>query len=165
MQPNGKNKIIAGAIIIAAVALIAIAASMLNKKDEQQASNTRDTSTSQQEMASISSEVENTADSDEGATYKDGTYTVSDTYPSPGGEEDIKVVLTLKDNAVTAVDVTQDANQRESEEYQSMFQQGYKSRVIGKAIDGLELDSVSGSSLTTQAFDEALEQIRSQAKA
>lgn len=162
MESNGKNKIIAGAIIIAAVALIAIAASMLTKKDNQAALNDSIDSTLQQPASETDSQ-EPTADS--GAEYKDGTYTINDTYPSPGGEEDIKVVLTLKDNKVAAVEVTQEANQRESAEYQGQFQQGYKSRVIGKAIESLELNRVSGSSLTTQAFDEALEQIRAQAKA
>lgn len=162
MQQSGTNKVVAGIIIIVAVALIAVAASMLSKKDEQ-ASSTEETPTSLQEASTNTSEEASSVG--EGATYKDGTYTVNDTYPSPGGEEDIKVVLTLKDNLVTTVEVTQEANQRESAEYQGMFQRGYKSRVIGKAIDTLELNRVSGSSLTTQAFDEALEQIRSQAKA
>ena len=161
MEHNGKNKVIAAIIVIAAVALLAIAAGTL-KKDEKQTGLNSSASDGQQTVADDSA-AKSTIGS--GATYKDGTYTISDTYPSPGGEEDIKVVLTLKNNVVTAVDVTQDANQRESEEYQSQFQAGYKSRVIGKAIDTLQLKHVSGSSLTTQAFDDALEQIRSQAKA
>ena len=161
MQQNGKSKVIAGVLVIVAVALIAVAASMLGK-DEQQSTDTSGAETSQQQSDSSASNEEPAASSD--ATYKDGTYTVSDTYPSPGGEEDIKVVLTLKDNVVTAVDVTQEANQRESAEYQSQFQQGYKSRVIGKSIATLELNRVSGSSLTAQAFDDALDQIRQQAE-
>lgn len=155
MQQNGSSKVVAGIIVIIAVALIAVAAGTLTKKEEQQSTGS-DTTTTSQETPSVSRGS---------AVYKDGTYTVNDTYPSPGGEEDIKVMLTLKDNKVTAVEVTQEANQAESAEYQGQFQEGYKARVIGKAIDTLELNRVSGSSLTTQAFDEALEQIRNQAKA
>lgn len=161
MEHSNKNKVLAGIVVIVAVALMAIAASMLSKEELDDNANSQVFS----DQASSNSIDKPTQLQDSIATYKDGTYTVSDTYPSPGGEEDIKVVLTLEDQIVASVDVIQEANQRESAEYQALFQAGYKSRVIGRAIDTLQLNHVSGSSLTTQAFDEALEQIRNQAKA
>lgn len=159
MERSNNNKIIAGIIVIAAIVLIAVAANILGKKDKQPVQNTNAAS------ETTTSDTSSTTTVEAGVTYKDGTYTVSDTYPSPGGIEDIKVVLTVKDNTVSAVEVTQEANQRESAEYQGRFQEGYKSKVIGKALSSLSLSRSSGASLTTNAFNDALEEIRQQAKA
>jgi len=46
-----------------------------------------------------------------------------------------------------------------------MFISGYKPYVIGKNIDTISLDRVSGSSLTPAAFNEALGQIKTEARA
>lgn len=162
MERSNNNKIIAGAIVIAAVVLIAVAASMFGSNENQTSQDTTDSSTAQEASTDNAPAAASVATD---ATYKDGTYTVDDTYPSPGGIEDIKVVLTLKDNIVTEVEVTQDANEAESAEYQGRFQEGYKSKVIGKALSSLSLSRSSGASLTTNAFNDALEQIRTKAKA
>ena len=49
-------------------------------------------------------------------------------------------------------------------EYQDDFVGGYKSQVVGKSIAEIQLGKVSGSSLTSRGFNEALDQIRNQAK-
>lgn len=162
MERSNSNKIIAGAIVIAAVVLIAVAASIFGKDDQTSQSGTEsNTSTSQ----SANTSQQQTTTQSSNVSYKDGTYTVNDTYPSPGGIEDIKVVLTLKSNTVTEVEVTQDANEAESAEYQGRFQESYRLKVVGKAINTLSLSRSSGASLTTNAFNDALEEIRQQAKA
>ncbi|HEU5114669.1 MAG TPA: hypothetical protein VFT82_02800 [Candidatus Paceibacterota bacterium] len=97
--------------------------------------------------------------------YKDGTYQATGTYESPGGSESIGVSLTLKSGVVTAATVTRGANDSWSERYQSMFISGYKAYVVGKNIDTINLDRVSGSSLTPKGFNAALTQIKSEAKA
>jgi hypothetical protein len=48
---------------------------------------------------------------------------------------------------------------------QTDFAANYKTQVIGKKIEGLELSKISGSSLTPKGFNDALEKIRSQAGA
>lgn len=162
---RSNNKIIVGVIIIAAVVLIAVAASMFSKKEEA-TSQIDNASTSQDSNDTVVPGGSSNKDAaNSGVTYKDGTYVVSDTYSSPGGIEDIKVTLTISGNSISDVSVVQEANNDESAEYQQKFQQGYKSKVVGKSLSSLELSRSSGASLTTNAFNDALEEIRTKAKA
>lgn len=97
--------------------------------------------------------------------YQDGEYMAVGSYTSPGGGETIDVTLTLQDNIVTAVEVTPNAKLPISKKYQGQFIEGYKELVLGKNIDEVELDVVSGSSLTPIGFENALEQIKAEAQA
>lgn len=99
------------------------------------------------------------------ANYKDGQYNVTSSYQTPGGTESIDVTLTLAGNSVSAVDISQRADSRESQEYQMMFASAYKSRVVGKKINDINLSRVAGSSLTTLGFTDALDQIKQNAAA
>jgi uncharacterized protein with FMN-binding domain len=96
--------------------------------------------------------------------YKDGTYSATGNYISPGGAETISVTLTLKDGIVTAAEVVPQATRPISVTLQNDFAANYKVQVIGKNIEGLQLGKISGSSLTPKGFNNALEQIRTQAK-
>jgi uncharacterized protein with FMN-binding domain len=97
--------------------------------------------------------------------YTNGTYNATGQYFSPGGKETLKVQLTLNDDIVTASSVVSGANDPTAESYQTIFISGYKSHVIGKKISSIKLTNVSGSSLTSQGFNNALKQIEQQAKA
>jgi uncharacterized protein with FMN-binding domain len=97
--------------------------------------------------------------------YKDGTYTASGTYNSPGGFDSLGVSFTINNDIVVDSNVTSGANDPRSARYQNMFISGYKPYVIGKNIDTISLDRVSGSSLTPAAFNEALGQIKTEARA
>lgn len=98
-------------------------------------------------------------------TYKDGTYTAMGSYNSPGGAETIKITLTLKDGIVTdAISETQ-AKGGNSKTFQNVFTQNFKTQVVGVNINTLKLTKVSGSSLTPKGFNDAVEQIKTQAKA
>jgi uncharacterized protein with FMN-binding domain len=100
------------------------------------------------------------------AAYKDGTYTADGDYRSPGGAESIKVQLTIKNNAVVGSSVTSEvATDDEAQEFQSDFIGGYKNLVVGKNVNDIRVSRVSGSSLTSEGFNNALEQIKNQAKA
>jgi uncharacterized protein with FMN-binding domain len=99
------------------------------------------------------------------AGYKDGTYSATGHYDSPGGTEGIKVSLTLVDDKVSATNVQSDANDPTAQSYQTIFISGYKSFVVGKKINTIQLSNVSGSSLTSQGFNDALKQIENQAQA
>ena len=98
-------------------------------------------------------------------TYADGTYTAEGTYFSPGGRESIDVSVTLNDGIIANTSLTTNATSGEAEEYQSQFAAGYKERVIGKNIDEVSLDRVAGSSLTPNGFNNALQQIKDDARA
>lgn len=95
--------------------------------------------------------------------YKDGEYTATGTYQSPGGTETIAVDLTLASDVVTAVTVTPQATRSESVIYQGKFASGIADVVVGKDIDSLNVSKVAGSSLTSGGFNDALATIKAEA--
>jgi uncharacterized protein with FMN-binding domain len=97
--------------------------------------------------------------------YKDGSYSAEGTYTSPGGTEHLDVKLTLKDGVITDAVVESLATRPESKAMQAKFISGYKTLVVGKKIDDVMLDKVSGSSLSPIGFNDAVAQIKVQAKA
>lgn len=96
--------------------------------------------------------------------YKDGTYEVMGNYQSPGGSEQIDVKLTLQNDVISDITVVPQATRSMSQHFQQLFTDNYKLLVIGKKIDSVQLDTVSGSSLTPKGFNDALSQIKQQAK-
>lgn len=99
------------------------------------------------------------------SSYKDGSYTASGSYQSPGGTESIDVTLTIADNTVSAVEVTSHADNANSKRYQGEFIGGISDVVVGKPVNELKVDKVAGSSLTSGGFNEALEAIKADAAA
>lgn len=98
------------------------------------------------------------------SVYKNGTYTATGNYTSPGGAEQIKVTLTIKDDVVVSSSVTALATRPASVNFQGQFVSGYKEFVDGKKIDSLSVSKVAGSSLTGKGFNDAVAQIKTQAK-
>lgn len=158
-QKNGK-KIVAGVVVLFVIALLALGAKALTAKDDvpQAASSQQPASTSDTTGTSNSSTA--TA-----STYKDGTYTATGSYDSPGGNQSVSVSVTLKSGVVTGSSVQEGANDPTAREYQQDFISGYKAFVTGKNIDSIRLSRVSGSSLTSSGFNSALQKIKDQAKA
>lgn len=99
------------------------------------------------------------------SVYKDGTYSITVSYMSPGGYDQLGVSLVLKSDIITDGAVTDMAGDNRSARYQDGFISQYRQYVIGQPISGLSLSRVSGASLTTRAFNDALTQIKVQAKA
>lgn len=104
------------------------------------------------------------SDSSSGS-YTDGDYSANGKYQSPGGTESIEVELTLADGVVDGVTVTGEASGGNAERYQSQFADGIAAEVVGKDIDDLAVDKVAGSSLTSDGFNAAVEQIKADAGA
>jgi len=163
MEPTAtvpkKNDSKVALIALGVVVLIAIGAityiNLLSKKD----------------MANIQSQqtnepvVENTAPSPEIASpYADGAYTSVGNYTSPGGPEEVEVTVTIEGGIVVDTSVKPLATRPISIDHQNLFVENYKPLVMGKAIDQVQLDKVSGSSLTSQGFNDALEKIKEQAQ-
>ncbi|MBS1907087.1 MAG: FMN-binding protein [Actinobacteria bacterium] len=98
-----------------------------------------------------------------GTTYKDGTYTADGSYQTPETVEKISVSITVKSDTVTAVDVTGDPQASETKHYQSQFIGGISAQVVGKKLDDISVSRVSGSSLTSKGFNQALATIRTEA--
>lgn len=99
-----------------------------------------------------------------GSTYKDGTYSADGNYVSPNGTETVGVELTLAGGTVTAVDITQHPSNPNTRKFQGEFAGGIADQVVGKSIDELNVSKVAGSSLTSGGFNQAVEQIRSEAQ-
>jgi uncharacterized protein with FMN-binding domain len=98
------------------------------------------------------------------APYKDGTYTATGDYRSPGGNEKIGVTLTLADNTITDVSI-ETFGVDTAAQYQGAFKAGIRSVVVGKKADEVQVSRVSSSSLTSTGFNRALETIKREAKA
>jgi len=95
--------------------------------------------------------------------FTDGTYTARGDYTSPGGPSAVDVRLTLKGDTVTAIKVTPKAENPTAQSYEGRFASGVGAKVIGKKLSELNVTKVSGSSLTSQGFDRAIEAIEKQA--
>ena len=99
-----------------------------------------------------------------GSTYKDGTYSADGTYTSPNGQETVGVQLTLAADKVTAVNITTHPSNPNTRKFQGEFASGIAAQIVGKDIDELNVSKVAGSSLTSGGFNDAVQQIKSQAK-
>ncbi|EON31768.1 hypothetical protein GTC6_15868 [Gordonia terrae C-6] len=97
--------------------------------------------------------------------YKDGEYTARGEYTSPGGPQSVGVTVTLSNSVITAVSVDTSQTKGPSLEYQGKFAGGISDVVVGKNIDEIEVDKVSGSSLTSGGFNDAIAQIKEEAQA
>ncbi len=98
-------------------------------------------------------------------SFKDGTYTESGSYQSPGGTQKVTVKATLAGGVVTDLTVTSGANDPTAKQYQSQFIGGINAEVVGKKIDSLKVSRVAGSSLTSIGFNEAIAAIEKDASA
>ncbi|WP_430591476.1 FMN-binding protein [Humidisolicoccus flavus] len=108
--------------------------------------------------------TEESASSDSAGEYADGSYTAEGSYVSPGGQETIDVELTLADGVISEVTVTNpDTTNANSLRYQGEFIDGISAEVVGVPIDEVSVDRVGGSSLTSGGFNDALEQIKTDA--
>jgi len=147
-------------VLLAAAATAVVVLSSKSATTDEATTTTTSSSTSPSPSTSTT-----TTDSSSTTTYKDGTYTATGSYQTPGGTESIGVTVTLSGDMITDASVTQNASGGEAEEYQSAFAGGFKSLVVGKKIEDVSLTRVAGSSLTPNGFNNAIAAIESQAKA
>ena len=98
------------------------------------------------------------------AHYKDGQYSATGNYNSPGGAQAIDVTATIKDDKITDLTVTPKPSDPKSERYQTQFSQSISGVIVGKSLnDNLDPGNVNGSSLTHAGFVQAIDQIKQQA--
>ncbi|MDH3047688.1 FMN-binding protein [Gordonia alkanivorans] len=138
--------------VLAAVAAVGLAAGACSSDDSGSGSTTAaDTSTA------------TVTDGATGEEYKDGEYTAEGGYISPGGPQKVGVTVTLSNDVITAVSVDTSQTKGPSVEYQGKFAGGISDVVVGKNINDIDVDKVSGSSLTSGGFNEAIEKIKQEA--
>jgi uncharacterized protein with FMN-binding domain len=150
-QSSKKREIIAGLAVLIVIVAIVAATSLSGKKK-----NTADSTATPSKTT--------TSTTSSSSTYKDGNYTATGSYDSPGGAEEITISVTLKDDIITTTSAKSGAGDPEADQYQDQFISGYKSDVVGKDISKVSLSRVSGSSLTSQGFNDAISQIEKQAQ-
>lgn len=162
---NTFTKTIISIIVFLGVAVGAIALALNGKKDEAPAvtrdETTEATTTTLVATTTVATTTETVQPSSK--QYKDGTYSATGSYNSPGGLDKVGVSITLKDDIVTAAVFTPMPGDPRSADFQSKFAGGYKASVVGKNINDIKVGKVSGSSLTSIGFNAALEEIKVQA--
>lgn len=104
-----------------------------------------------------------TASADPALAGASGTWTETGDYQTPGGPESVRVTLTAKDGDVTAVKVTGSGTSPNAQRYQGQFISGVQDAVVGKPLATLQVGAVSGSSLTGNGFNAAVDKIRADA--
>lgn len=154
MQKNNNTAIVGIVAVVVIGALVAGTIVLKPKSDSSGSSTSQVTSSTSSGGTTV----------DPTATYKDGTYSTTASYASPGGTEDMKITMLITNGTITESSVVAEASNRESRAYQNDFIDGYASQTNGKALATLQLSRVSGASLTSRSFNEALDIIRSQAK-
>jgi hypothetical protein len=156
------NPMVLGLIAIAVVAVVAVGAFSMRNSSTQNRTGENTVQPTVQVMQG-SGEGESTNSAKKMAAYKNGMYEAVGEYTSPGGEEEIGVSLTLENNLIKDVEVEVKATRPISKKLQEDFAANYKTQVVGKSIDEVNLGKVSGSSLTPKGFNDAIEKIKTEA--
>lgn len=168
MEPtksNGNSRALAKLVILVAIVILAVGVkTFVTKKSNNDTTSAlaANLNTSQTNTPSTSSSG---ATSTANSSYKDGTYSATGSYDSPGGTESITISATLTNGNITNTSAQSGANDSDARQFQSDFIASYKPLVVGKSINSVKLSRVSGSSLTSQGFNEAINKIKNQAKA
>lgn len=97
--------------------------------------------------------------------YTAGTYEASGSYSNPGGTSEVDVQVTLGDGGVIDDVIVTPQASGTSKQYQEKFAGGIADEVVGKNIDDIDVTKVAGSSLTSGGFNQAIDQIKSDAQA
>ena len=91
------------------------------------------------------------------------TYTTTIEYDVPEGMESNSFSLVIKDNVISSVEVGITTTNKASLKYQQDFAKNISSFVVGQKISELKnIDRVSGASVTTAAFNDALLKLQQQ---
>jgi len=161
MEPAKKlHPGIIALIVIVLIGVAATAAIVINGAANKETNTTTETTqTTQQTEDTTTNTSTSTAD------YKDGTYSATGSYSSPGGLESIELTVTIKDGVITDTSLVTNATNGDAKDYQAEFASAYKSLIVGKNVERVTLSRVAGSSLTSNGFNRALEQIRTDAEA
>ena len=115
--------------------------------------------------SATSEAADDSGSSEASGDYAPGTYEASGSYSNPAGTSEVDVEITLGDGGVIDdVTVTPKASGT-SKQYQDKFAGGIADEVVGKNIDEIDVSKVAGSSLTSGGFNEAVDQIKSEAQA
>jgi hypothetical protein len=95
--------------------------------------------------------------------FRNGAYTTEASYFTPARtRHDMDITLTVADGVVTDASITYDGGAPETGHHRR-FDSAYRDAVIGVPLDEVSLARVGGASLTSEAFNEAVDTIQQQA--
>jgi hypothetical protein len=154
-QSGGMPKFVIPTVVAALIVLAVIGYYFYNSGQNDTGSMTQ--SPTGQTASGAPSAMENTAG------YKDGTYEMIGNYVSPGGPREVGVTLTLANGVISDASAEVMATDATSQRFQGEFVNNFKPMVIGKSIDEVVLEKVSGSSLTPKGFNDAVNKIKTAA--
>lgn len=157
MQPTIRKTVFAG------IAGLSLAGTVAGCAPSAQQPAAQETPSSAASAASETAAPGSSALATSGAGYKDGTYSADGTYKSPNGTETVGVQLTLANGTVSAVEITEHPSNPNTRKFQGQFAGGIAAQVVGKSLDEIKVSKVAGSSLTSGGFNQAVEEIKSQA--
>lgn len=157
MQPTIRKTVFAG------IAGLSLAGTVAGCAPSAQQPAAQETPSSASSAASETAAPGSSALATSGAGYKDGTYSADGTYKSPNGTETVGVQLTLANGTVSAVEITEHPSNPNTRKFQGQFAGGIAAQVVGKSLDEIKVSKVAGSSLTSGGFNQAIEEIKSQA--
>jgi uncharacterized protein with FMN-binding domain len=128
--------------------------------------NTSDTLTSKTNADSTLSITTKTTDTTPVSTaVKDGTYSATANYSVPHGwQNNIKVTVTISGGAISTVSADHDYSDQESGYYIDSFDADISATVSGDTLSDAYAGRVGGASLTSSAFNDALQTILSEAQ-
>jgi len=91
------------------------------------------------------------------------TFTTTASYDIPKGTESNTFSLVINDGVIKSIEIGITADNKASLKYQKDFADNISSLIVGKKISELKsIDRVSGASLTTNAFNEAISRLQSE---
>lgn len=164
VNESGKVHPAIAALIV--IVLIGVVASVvIAVQNNQDAVQTNDATTQTTQDTTTQSAGTNSESSTDTSSYKNGTYSATGSYATPGGIESIKLTVTIEDGVITKTELAQNATDRDAKQYQSAFASGYSELVVGKDVNKVSLSRVAGSSLTSNGFNTALDTIKKDAAA
>lgn len=167
---NTQNKLLT---VVGAVALVAAATtggySLFTDKSSAtpttSAPGSSATSTTTMNSATRPATTSSTATSI-ASTYKDGTYTATSSYSAPhGGQNTLAATVVIANGKISSVKTTDTYADDESAMWIGAFEQSVSSDASGQSIADYTPTRVGGASLTSMAFSDTLDQIRSKAAA
>lgn len=98
------------------------------------------------------------------SAFRDGRYSATGRYLTPGGDESIRVTVRIRDGLVTETAAETEALSPTARQFQDQFGVHVADRAVGRPLATLSVSAVAGASLTSTGFNNALAQIRMSAQ-
>lgn len=170
MDTRNKIFVVVGTVAILGTAGV-VGALLFTQQDTASTGGTATVAASQNGSSSSSSSGSSSSSSSGSSStsttssYKDGTYTASQSYRVPHGESNsIQVTVTISSGKISAVTANDSYTDGESGMYIQSFESSVSSVMVGQSMGSTSFSRIGGASLTSMAFYDALDVIATQAQ-